>query len=420
MVTFDKLTPPDSGTRITVEGDELDVPDDPIIPFIQGDGIGPDIWNAAEPVLEAAVEAAYGGDLSLGWFRVYAGEDADERYGEHLPKDTLQAFEHYVVGIKGPLTTPVGGGFRSLNVAIRQALDLYACVRPVKYIPGVSAPVKDPEETDMVIFRENTEDVYSGVEYEAGSREAGSLKAHVEEEYGAQIQGDNVGIGVKPISEEASKRLVRKAIDFALDRNRDSVTLVHKGNIMKYTEGAFREWGYEVAGEEYPQRTTTWEEVEEEHGGEVPDDQVVVWDKIADNMLQQIITRTSDYDVIATMNLNGDYISDAAAGMVAGLGIAPGGNVGDHRAVFEATHGTAPKYAGMDKVNPTSLILSGKMMLEHLGWYEAAELVEEGVEETIGNEIVTYDVARGLEGVEPVATSEYGQAIADNIRGRRT
>jgi isocitrate dehydrogenase len=421
-LAFQSVTPPTDGAKITIKPDgSIVVPDRPVIPFIMGDGTGPDIWSAAQPVLDAAVRKAYGGKKEIVWFRVYAGEEANKKYGEWLPADTLNAFREYVVGIKGPLTTPVGKGIRSLNVALRQELDLYACVRPVYYVPGVPAPVKEPDAMDIVIFRENTEDVYAGVEFQAGSPEAKKLQDFLVRELGvkaSKFRGQNVGLGIKPMSEEGSKRLVRKAIQHAIDNRLPSVTLVHKGNIMKFTEGAFMAWGYEVATTEYRDHCVTWAEVQEKHAGKVPEGKILVQDVIADNMFQQLLTRTENYSVLATGNLNGDYLSDAAAGEIGGLGIAPGGNIGHGFAVFEATHGTAPKYAGQDKVNPGSVILSGVMMLEYLGWKEAADLVKASFQKTVKQGIVTYDFAREM-GIEPVKASEFGQAIVANIEGRK-
>ena len=387
-----------------------------------GDGTGPDIWTAAQPVLDAAVKKAYGGKKEISWFRVYAGEEAHKKYGDWLPADTLEAFRQYVVGIKGPLTTPIGKGIRSLNVALRQELDLYACVRPVYHIPGVPAPVKDPDAMNIVLFRENTEDVYAGVEFAPGSQESKNLQAFLVNELGVKpnkFRGGNVGLGIKPISEEGSKRLVRKAIQHAIDNKLPSVTLVHKGNIMKFTEGAFMTWGYEVATNEFRDFCVTWNEVQEKHGGKTPAGKILVQDIIADNMFQQLLTRTAGYSVLATTNLNGDYLSDAAAGQIGGLGIAPGGNVGSGYAVFEATHGTAPKYAGQDKVNPGSVILSGVMMLEYMGWTEAAKLVRSGFEKTVAQGLVTYDFAREM-GIDPIKASEFGACIVANINGVAT
>jgi len=399
-----------SGEKIRVENNKLIVPDNPIIPFIEGDGIGPDITNAMKIVLDGAVEKAYNGEKKINWKEIYAGEKAKELKGEYLPKETLDAIEEYIVAIKGPLTTPIGGGFRSLNVSLRQKLDLYACVRPVRWLKGVPAPVKKPENLDVVIYRENTEDVYAGIEWTKDSKEAKKIISFLKEELGVNVREDS-GIGIKPISEFATKRLVRKAIQFAIDNNRKSVTLVHKGNIMKYTEGAFKEWGYEVAKEEFGDKIV----IESELKGEVPEGKILINDRIADNMLQQILTRSSEYDVLALPNLNGDYISDAAAAQVGGLGMAPGANIADFVALFEATHGTAPKYAGMDKVNPGSLILSGVMMLEYLGWKEAADLVVNSMEKTILEKKVTYDLARQMGNVEPIKTSEFAKAIVNNM-----
>ncbi len=394
-------------TPITMESGKLVVPDDPIVPFIEGDGIGPDIWAASVRVFDAAVEKAYGGAKKIAWKEVLAGEKAFNATGSWLPDETVEAFSQYLVGIKGPLTTPVGGGIRSLNVALRQTLDLYACVRPVRWFNGVPSPVKNPGQVDMVIFRENTEDVYAGKELEANSEGAAKLLAFLEEEFGWEIRPDS-GIGIKPISITGSKRLIRAAIKYAIANGRKSVTLVHKGNIMKFTEGAFRNWGYELAKDEFSAETVSWEE----SGGD-PGDKILIQDVIADAMLQQILTRPANYDVIATMNLNGDYISDALAAQVGGIGIAPGGNINYDTgvAVFEATHGTAPKYAGQDKVNPGSVILSGEMMFRYLGWTEAADLIIDSLEATIGDKIVTYDFARLMEGATEVKTSAFADAM---------
>jgi isocitrate dehydrogenase len=399
------------GSPITKTATGIDVPNTPTIPFIEGDGIGPDIWAAASHVFNSAVDKAYGGERSIDWTEVLAGEKAFNETGEWLPEETVDAFRTYLVGIKGPLTTPVGGGIRSLNVALRQILDLYACVRPVRWYEGVPSPVKRPQDVDMVIFRENTEDVYAGKELEAGSDGAAKLISYLDETFGWEIRPDS-GIGIKPISETGTKRLVRAAIQFAIDNDRTSVTLVHKGNIMKYTEGAFREWGYEVVRDEFGDVAVSWED----SGGE-PGDRILVKDVIADAFLQQILTRPAEYDVIATMNLNGDYISDALAAQVGGIGIAPGGNINYENgyAIFEATHGTAPKYAGMDKVNPGSVILSGELMLRYLGWTEAADLVVKGMEGAIADKIVTYDFARLMDDPTEVATSAFGQAVVDRM-----
>ncbi len=415
MSEFDKLSMPNSGEQIKVdENGKLAVPDNPIIPFIEGDGIGPDIWRATKLVLDGAVEKAYSGKKSIAWFEVFAGEKAKEKYGEWLPQDTLKAISKYKVAIKGPLTTPVGGGFRSLNVSLRQKLDLYACVRPVRYFKGVPSPVKRPDKLNIVIFRENTEDVYAGIEYKSGTEEADKLRSFLADSFGANIR-EMSGIGIKPISPFGTKRLVAMAIRYALERGRDSVTLMHKGNIMKFTEGAFKEWGYEVAREKFGDVTITESELWEKYDGKRPEGKIVIKDRIADSMFQQILTRSDEYSVIATPNLNGDYISDAAAAQVGGLGMAPGANIGDEVALFEATHGTAPKYAGQDKVNPGSLILSGVMMLEHLGWQKAADLVIKGLETTIQQKRVTYDLERQMEGATKLKCSEFAQAIVENM-----
>ncbi len=381
------------------------------MPFIEGDGTGPDIWRAAQLVFDTAVEKAYGGTRSIAWHELLAGEKAFNETGEWLPSETVDAFRTYLVGIKGPLTTPVGGGIRSLNVALRQILDLYVCLRPVRWFAGVPSPVRHPEQVDMVIFRENTEDVYAGKELESGSEEAGRLLAFLQDEFGWEIRPDS-GLGIKPVSETGSKRLIRAAIRYALANGRASVTLVHKGNIMKFTEGAFRNWGYELVREEFSDVAVSWED----SGGE-PGDKLLVKDVIADAFLQQILTRPAEYDVIATMNLNGDYISDALAAQVGGIGIAPGGNVNYESgyALFEATHGTAPKYAGQDKVNPGSLILSGELMLRYMGWTEAAELIVKSLERTIADKVVTYDFARLMEGASEVKTSEFARAITERM-----
>ncbi|MEF8780218.1 MAG: isocitrate dehydrogenase (NADP(+)) [Haloferacaceae archaeon] len=393
---------------------ELRVPENPILPIVHGDGIGTDVGPAAQRVLDAAAEAT---GRSIAWMRVYAGSSAREKYGENLPEDTVRAIREHRVAIKGPLTTPVGAGFRSLNVALRQTLDLYANVRPTYYLDGVPSPVVSPEQMDMVTFRENTEDVYAGIEWEAGTDEVQRVREFLEGEMEIEdvIHDGPVGIGMKPISEFGSKRLVREAIDYALANDRESVTLVHKGNIMKFTEGAFRDWGYEVAREEYGDDVITEDELWEEHDGERPGGTVVVKDRIADNMLQQLLTRTGDYDVIATMNLNGDYLSDAAGAQIGGLGIAPGANFGHGRCLAEPVHGSAPKYAGENKVNPTAMILSGRIMLEYLGWNDAADLVRDAVEETIASGQVTYDLHRQIEGGEKLATSEFADAVVGTI-----
>jgi len=414
MPAFDSLTPPAEGAATEIRDNALYVPDTPIIPYIEGDGTGPDIWKATVRVLDAAVAKAYGRKRRIVWFEVLAGEKSFRRFKTWLPEDTLRAFSHYVVGIKGPLTTPVGGGIRSLNVALRQLLDLYACVRPVRYFENVPSPVKHPEQIDVVIFRENSEDIYVGLEFASGTAEAKKLIDFVNREFKWKVRGDS-GVGLKPMSPFGTKRLVRKAIQYAIDRRRKSVTLVHKGNIMKYTEGAFRDWGYELAREEFGDVTITWDEVQEKHDGVVPPGKLLIQDYIADVTFQHVLTRPRSFDVIATGNLNGDYLSDAIAAQVGGIGMAPGGNISDFHAVFEATHGTAPKYADQDKVNPGSLILSGVMMLEHLGWIEAAEAVVRGLEAVFRKKIVTYDLARLMDGAHEVRTSEFATAVIDEF-----
>ena len=417
MSPYQKLTRPSSGTAITVKGGTLTVPENPIIPFIEGDGTGPDIWRAAQRVFDAAVSKAYGGRRTIAWFEVYAGEKATKFYGPDvwLPEDTLEAIRNHVVAIKGPLTTPVGGGIRSINVSLRQILDLYVCLRPVQYFQGVPSPVKRPEAVNMVIFRENTEDIYAGIEWKAGTPEVEKVIAFLQKEMGVKKIRfpSSSSIGIKPVSREGTERLVRAAIRYAIENNRSSVTFVHKGNIMKFTEGAFRDWGYELARREFPDRTVSWEEC----GGRPPEGKILIKDAIADAFLQQILTRAAEFDVIATLNLNGDYLSDALAAQVGGIGIAPGGNINfdSGYAVFEATHGTAPKYTGQDKVNPGSLILSGEMMLRYLGWKEAADLILAGMTKAIGARIVTYDFARLMEGATEVRCSEFGEAIVKHM-----
>jgi len=412
---YERLTPPARGEKITMSNGKLNVPDNPIIPFIEGDGTGVDIWPAAQMVFDAAVKKAYGGKREIVWFEVYAGEKANKVYEKEiwLPDDTLKAITEYRVGIKGPLTTPVGGGFRSINVALRQLMDLYACVRPVQYFNGVPSPVKHPELVNMVIFRENTEDIYAGIEYKAGSPEVKKVIDFLQKEMGVnKIRfPETSAIGIKPVSEEGSKRLIRAAIRYAIANNRKSVTLVHKGNIMKYTEGGFREWGYELAKEEFG--------AVEIDGGpwcKLPNG-IVIKDAIADAFLQQILTRPAEYDVIATLNLNGDYISDALAAQVGGIGIAPGANINYETgyAIFEATHGTAPKYAGQDKVNPGSVILSGEMMFRYLGWTEAADLIIKGLNGAIGQKTVTYDFARLMDGAKEVKCSEFAKEVVKHL-----
>ena len=404
----------ENGQRITFDNGQLNVPHEPIIPFIEGDGIGPDIWAASVRVFDVAVEKSYDGQRSISWKEIPAGEKANEETGEWLPQESVDTISDHLVAIKGPLTTPVGGGIRSLNVSLRQLLDLYACVRPVKWIPGVPSPVKSPEKLDIVIFRENTEDVYAGIEWKGGSAEAERIREFINSNFEKNIR-ENSGIGIKPISPFGTKRLVRKAVEYAVAHGRGSVTLMHKGNIMKFTEGSFRDWGYELAAEEFGEGVISEEALWEKHDGQVPEGQLVMRDRIADSMFQQILLRPDEYEVIATPNLNGDYISDAAAAQVGGLGMAPGANMGDSIGLFEATHGTAPKYAGQDKVNPSSVILSGVMMLEHLGWQEAADCIVRAMEETILQKRVTYDLARQMEGATKVATSAYADTIISNI-----
>jgi len=419
------------GEKITVTNGVLNVPNNPIIPFIEGDGTGPDIWAAASRVLEAAVEKAYKGEKKIVWKEVLAGEKAYKLTGEWLPQETLDVIREYIIAIKGPLTTPVGGGIRSLNVALRQELDLFVCLRPVRYFKGVPSPVKRPEDTDMVIFRENTEDIYAGIEYAKGTPEVKKVIDFLQNEMGVRKIRfpETSGIGLKPISEEGTKRLVRAAINYAIEHGRKSVTLVHKGNIMKFTEGAFKNWGYELAEQEFGDKVFTWAEYDrivETEGKEAANKaqaeaeaagKIIIKDAIADIFLQQILTRPREFDVVATMNLNGDYISDALAAQVGGIGIAPGANINYEtgHAIFEATHGTAPKYAGLDKVNPSSVILSGVMMFEHLGWNEAAKLIIDSMEKTIASKVVTYDFARLMEGATEVKCSEFADALIRNM-----
>ena len=414
MIEFEQLTVPTEGERIGIDNGQLVVPNKPIVPVIEGDGIGRDIMKVTRRVVNAAVQTAYNGENQIVWFDVYAGENAMAKYNEWLPQDTFDAIEYFRVALKGPLTTPVGGGFRSLNVTLRQVLELYACVRPVRYFQGVPAPVTHPEKMDVVIFRENTEDVYAGIEWEQGTPEVKKVIELLRTEMGVDIREDS-GIGVKPISIFGTKRLARMAIQYAIDHGRRSVTFVHKGNIMKFTEGAFCAWGYELAKEEFADQTITEDELYDDYGGECPEGKIIVNDRIADSMLQQILTRTDEYDVIVTPNLNGDYLSDAAAAQVGGIGMAPGGNLSDEVALFEATHGTAPKYTDQDVVNPGSLILSAVMMLEHLGWQEAADLIISGLEKTILQKKVTYDLERLMEGATKVRTSEFGASIIENF-----
>jgi len=446
---YEQLQRPETGENIRFKNGEIFVPDNPVIPFIEGDGIGPDIWRATKNVLDAAVDKAYGGEKRIEWFKIYAGLSALKEYGNDniLPEDTLQAIRDYKVAIKGPLTTPVGKfdyvclecskeqdgvdgkrpekcikcgstfvtpRFRSLNVQLRRKLDLYACVRPVRWYQGVPCPVKEPEKLDVIIFRENTEDVYAGIEFQKGSDDAARLLAFLKDTLGQNIRNDS-GIGIKPISVTCTKRLVRKAIDYAIENKKPNVTLVHKGNIMKFTEGAFRDWGYELAKSEYRDQIITEQELWDNYNGKMPDDKILIKDRIADQIFQQVLLRPEEYSVLATPNLNGDYLSDACAAQVGGLGLAPGANIGDELALFEATHGTAPKYTGKDMVNPGSLILSGVMMLQYLGWSEAADLIEAALEKTISNKTVTYDLERQMKGAVKLKTSEFGMKIVENM-----
>lgn len=416
MKKFKKINIPASGTPITIESGKLVVADNPIILFIEGDGTGPDIWNASKMVFDAAVEKAYKGVKRIEWAEIFAGEKALKVYGKNkwLPEETVDAIREYKVAIKGPLTTPVGGGIRSLNVALRQLLDLFACVRPVKYYTGVPSPMKRPQDLDIVIFRENTEDVYAGIEFKSGTKESDDLIKYINKKFDKNIRKPS-GIGIKPISEFGAKRLVKKAIEYAIDNKRKSVTLVHKGNIMKFTEGAFKEWGYQVAKNEFGHITISEDELWKNFDGKMPEGKVLVKDRIADSMFQQLLLRPNEYDVLATPNLNGDYLSDAAAAQVGGLGIAPGANMSYDTAIFEATHGTAPKYAGLDKVNPGSVILSGVMMFEHIGWNKVAVLIEKAMQKTIKQKTVTYDFARLMKGATEVKASEFAKAIISNM-----
>ncbi len=416
MAEYKHIKVPAEGQKITIKKDKLRVPDNPIIPFIEGDGIGPDIWKASQYVFDNAVQKAFGDKKKIIWMEIFAGEKATKLYGENewLPEETIEAVGEYVVSIKGPLTTPIGGGIRSLNVALRQKLDLFACVRPVKYYAGTPSPMKKPRDLDIVLYRENTEDVYAGIEFKSESVEAEKLISFINENFEKNIRPGS-GIGIKPMSEFCSRRLVKKAIDYAIANKRKSVTLVHKGNIMKFTEGSFKEWGYALAKEEYPDVVITEHELHSNYSGKQPEDKIVLKDRIADSMFQQLLLRPDEYDVLATPNLNGDYLSDAAAAQVGGLGIAPGANISYHVAMFEATHGTAPKYAGLDKVNPASVILSGVMMLEYLGWKKAAKLIEKAMTKTIKSKVVTYDLARLMKGAKEVKTSEFAAEIVKNL-----
>ncbi len=426
-------TPPEGGARITIDNGTLHVPDNPIIPFIEGDGIGPDIWRATVRVLDAAIDKAYGGNRKIHWMEIFAGQKSNDLYNSWLPDETVDACREYIVSIKGPLTTPIGGGIRSLNVALRQLLDLYVCLRPVRWFDGVPSPVRDPGSVDMVIFRENTEDIYVGIEFESGTdankKFLKVFKENFPDEFDKIRFPDSSGIGIKPVSQEGTERLVRAALDYAIANNRKSLTFVHKGNIMKFTEGAFRNWGYELAEREYSEHTYTWDQWERARAADgtesanaeqekaLDEGKVLVKDAIADITLQQILTRPKEFDVIATMNLNGDYLSDALAAQVGGIGIAPGGNINYVRghAVFEATHGTAPKYAGLDVVNPGSLTLSGEMMLRYIGWPEAADIIIESMDATIRQKTVTYDFARLMEGATKVKCSEFASAMIANM-----
>lgn len=431
MVQFKEFTPPSTGEKITVQNGVINTPNNPIIPFIEGDGTGPDIWAAAQRVLDTAVEKAYAGEKKIAWYEVYAGEKAFNKFNSWLPEDTLEAIREYKVAIKGPLTTPIGGGIRSLNVALRQELDLYVCLRPVRYFDGVPSPVKHPEKVDMVIFRENTEDIYAGIEFQSGSAEVKKVIEFLQKEMNVdKIRfPETSGIGIKPVSLEGSKRLIRAAIEYAIEHGRKSVTLVHKGNIMKFTEGAFEKWGYELAEEEFGDKTFSWaqydriKEAEGVDAANIAQDEaseagkVIIKHAIADIALQQVLTRPDEFDVIATLNLNGDYLSDALAAQVGGIGIAPGANINylSGHAIFEATHGTAPKYAEQDVVNPGSVILSGVLMLEHLGWHEPANLIYKGMSRAIANKTVTYDFARLMDNATKVKCSEFGNRIIENM-----
>jgi len=415
MASYQYATVPSNGERIGFENGALQVPPNPIIPYIEGDGTGPDIWRASVRVFDAAIEKAYGGERRVAWMKVFAGEESFTKYQNWLPDETVDALQEFRVSIKGPLTTPVGSGIRSLNVTLRQVLDLYACIRPVRYFEGVGSPMKEPEKLNVVIFRENTEDVYAGIEWKASSPEAEKLRTFIKTELGKDMR-EGSAIGIKPMSEFGSKRLVEMSIRYALQRNLPSVTLVHKGNIMKFTEGAFREWGYEVARDKFGDSTVTEADLAKA-GSAARADALVVKDRIADAMFQQLLLRPDEYSVIATPNLNGDYISDAAAAQVGGLGMAPGGNIGDGLAVFEATHGTAPKYANLDKINPGSVILSGVMMFEYLGWTEVGQLIVKGLEEAIRSRKVTYDLARQMKGATEVSTSAFADGIIAAMKG---
>jgi len=416
-MAYAKIEVPQEGEKITVKNDKLVVSDHPILAFIEGDGIGYDITTAAKRIWDAAVQAAYGGQRKVSWMEIYAGEKAAGIYdGNYMPEETFDAIREFIVAVKGPLTTPVGGGFRSLNVTLRQVLDLYACVRPVRWYNGIPSPLKRPQDVNMVIFRENTEDVYAGIEYEAGTPENERVAQFLRKEMGATFF-EGAGIGIKPVSAFGSKRLIRKAIQYALDNGRPTVTLVHKGNIQKFTEGAFRQWGYELAAEEFADVTISEDELWSKYNGRLPEGEkrVIIKDRIADIMFQHALLRPTEFDVIATTNLNGDYLSDALAAQVGGMGIAPGANIADYVALFEATHGTAPKYTNQDKVNPSSLLLSGVMMFEYIGWKEVGQTINKALEKTIAQKVVTYDFARQMEGATQVKTSEFASAIIKNM-----
>ena len=417
MPGYKKIIVPSSGKKIKIENGKLFIPDNPIITFIEGDGTGPDIWRASKRVFDCAVEKAYNGNKKIAWMEIYAGEKALSLYGKDkwLPDETVEAIQDFQISIKGPLTTPIGGGIRSLNVALRQLLDLFACVRPVKYYSGVPSPMKKPQEVDIVIYRENTEDVYAGIEFKSGTKEAEEVRKFIEKKSGKSIR-KNSSIGIKPMSEFGSRRLVKKAIDYAIANNKKSITLVHKGNIMKFTEGSFKEWGYSVAREDYKDILITEDELSSKYNSRLPEGKIVIKDRIADSMFQQLLLRPSEYDVLATPNLNGDYISDAAAAQVGGLGIAPGANISYTTAIFEATHGTAPKYANLDKINPGSLILSGVMMFEYMGWNKVGDLIEKALKKTIKSKIVTYDFARQMQGAKEVKTSRFADEIIKNMK----
>ncbi len=415
MPKYKNIVIPEKGKRITVKNKKINVPANPIIPFIEGDGIGPDIMKATLRVIDAAVEKSYKGRKKISWMEVYAGEKAFDIYKEWLPKETTEAIQHYYVALKGPLTTPVGGGFRSLNVSLRQIMTLYACVRPVNYFKGVGSPVVHPEKLDVVIFRENTEDVYSGIEWKKGTKDAKKVINWLNENMKTSIRADS-GLGVKPISVTGTKRLVRKAIEFAIKNKRRSVTLVHKGNIMKFTEGAFKDWGYELAVKEFRNKIVTEDELWGKHKGKMPKNKVLINDRIADSIFQQVLTRPDEYDVLATPNLNGDYLSDACAAQVGGLGMAPGANMGDYIGLFEATHGTAPKYADKDVINPSSVILSAAMMLDYLGWGKAGDMVRKTMQKTIDKKTVTYDLHRQMKGAKKVGTTAFADHLIKNMK----